>query len=257
MAKTEIQGSQVRDHSITESDLLLSDVTTYNADINKHGFLPKLPNDTSKFLNGVGEFVVPNINVSNINVPMLYGYYKANTNNYETWHATPGVGDILNSSLALATGFIYASPLHITKTITIDKIAVSLRATASGESFYYGIYNDTGDMYPNELVVSSALKFATNAGAKITDVNVTLQPGLYWVAIATSAILTFHSIPTTNVFNVLGYGKMIENNHPTQAVSMIRSVLLNLPLPTTFPTNSPTLRTSGAILFFFRVTNVS
>jgi hypothetical protein len=36
---------------------LNNDVTLYNASNTKHGLLPKLPNDATKFLNGVGEFV--------------------------------------------------------------------------------------------------------------------------------------------------------------------------------------------------------
>lgn len=42
--------------SITDSDLVLSDITTNNASITKHGFLPKLPNDTSKWLRGDGSW---------------------------------------------------------------------------------------------------------------------------------------------------------------------------------------------------------
>lgn len=41
---------------ITEANLSLSDVTTDNVSIARHGFVPKLPNDSTKFLNGVGAF---------------------------------------------------------------------------------------------------------------------------------------------------------------------------------------------------------
>ncbi len=41
------------------SDLSLSDVTTNDVSITKHGFAPKLPNDATKFLNGVGAYSVP------------------------------------------------------------------------------------------------------------------------------------------------------------------------------------------------------
>jgi len=44
---------------LTESDLSLSDVTTLNVSTTKHGFVPKAPNDATKFLNGVGAFAVP------------------------------------------------------------------------------------------------------------------------------------------------------------------------------------------------------
>ena len=42
-----------------ESALALSDVTTNNVSTTKHGFAPKAPNDTSKFLRGDGTWAVP------------------------------------------------------------------------------------------------------------------------------------------------------------------------------------------------------
>lgn len=41
--------------------LVLTDVTTNNASITKHGFLPKLPNDASKVLDGTGAFSTPTV----------------------------------------------------------------------------------------------------------------------------------------------------------------------------------------------------
>lgn len=45
--------------AITEADLSLSDVTTDNVSITKHGFAPKAPNDVSQFLDGTGSYSVP------------------------------------------------------------------------------------------------------------------------------------------------------------------------------------------------------
>lgn len=50
---------------ITEKEILLSDVTEDNVSITKHGFVPKAPNDVTKFLSGLGTWVV-NV-VSNLN----------------------------------------------------------------------------------------------------------------------------------------------------------------------------------------------
>ena len=44
---------------ITESVLSLSDVTTGDVSTTKHGFAPKAPNDTSKYLRGDGTWAVP------------------------------------------------------------------------------------------------------------------------------------------------------------------------------------------------------
>jgi hypothetical protein len=47
--------------TVREADLSTSDVTTANVSTSKHGFTPKLPNDASKFLNGVGAYTTPAI----------------------------------------------------------------------------------------------------------------------------------------------------------------------------------------------------
>lgn len=45
--------------TITESKIVLSDVTTNNASTSKHGFMKKLPNDATKFYDGTGAFSTP------------------------------------------------------------------------------------------------------------------------------------------------------------------------------------------------------
>lgn len=43
----------------TEADLSLSDITTNNVSITKHGFAPKAPNDATQYLDGTGAYSVP------------------------------------------------------------------------------------------------------------------------------------------------------------------------------------------------------
>lgn len=42
--------------TINETDLSLTDITTANVSITKHGLMPKLPNDTAKFFDGTGSY---------------------------------------------------------------------------------------------------------------------------------------------------------------------------------------------------------
>ena len=44
---------------VKDSDLSTSDITTNNVSTTKHGFVPKLPNNATLFLNGVGSYAVP------------------------------------------------------------------------------------------------------------------------------------------------------------------------------------------------------
>lgn len=46
-------------HTHAESVITFTDILDNNASITKHGFLPKLPNDATKFLNGLGAWAVP------------------------------------------------------------------------------------------------------------------------------------------------------------------------------------------------------
>jgi len=52
-------GSTVSYGLVSEASLSFSDILTNNVSTSKHGLVPKLPNDSSKFLNGVGAWVVP------------------------------------------------------------------------------------------------------------------------------------------------------------------------------------------------------
>jgi len=55
-----ITGLQIKNSiSVTESSITLSDVTTNNVSTTKHGFTPKAPNDTTKFLRGDGTWATP------------------------------------------------------------------------------------------------------------------------------------------------------------------------------------------------------
>lgn len=57
-ANTLLHGNQTY-AAVAEGDLTLSDVTTANATTNRHGLLPKLPNDATKYLDGTGGFSTP------------------------------------------------------------------------------------------------------------------------------------------------------------------------------------------------------
>jgi len=249
MPKTEIPGTQVRDQSITEDDLILSDVTTLNADINKHGFLPKLPNDASKYLNGVGQFTTPLISV-----PMYGGYYKAGTNLYETWYSTLGVGNIQNITVYAYANQLIAVPFVITKNITLDKIAMVIRQT-SANNFYYGIYNDDGNVFPNQLLVTSDLKSASTLGAKITDVNITLEAGLYWSAVITNGTIGFGGLDSLSILSWLGFGNYIEGTTMKNPITGVRANMTFDSLPNTFPQSGISTSQSAPFLLF-RVASV-
>jgi hypothetical protein len=44
---------------VTDANLTTTDITTNDVSTSKHGFVPKAPNDATKFLDGTGVFSVP------------------------------------------------------------------------------------------------------------------------------------------------------------------------------------------------------
>jgi hypothetical protein len=92
------------DISVTDAVLSTSDITTNNVSTAKHGFAPKLPNDSTKFLNGIGAYAVPTATASLTSSTALLGANVALTN-ANTYYDGPSL------SLAAGTWLIMA---HVT-----------------------------------------------------------------------------------------------------------------------------------------------
>ncbi len=52
-------GTNTGDQTISDATISISDITTNNASTSKHGFVPKLPNDATKYYDGTGAYSVP------------------------------------------------------------------------------------------------------------------------------------------------------------------------------------------------------
>ena len=56
--------AEVKDNSITEAKQILADNTTNDVSTSKHGYAPKLPNNTTQFLRGDGTYASPSVSLS-------------------------------------------------------------------------------------------------------------------------------------------------------------------------------------------------
>ncbi|HOM04371.1 MAG TPA: hypothetical protein PLU67_02635 [Candidatus Kapabacteria bacterium] len=123
MPLTRITGIQVKDQSITEDDLSLSDKLDWNVSIQRHGFCPKLPNNPSLFLNGQGQ-----------------------------WAALPGA--------ALPQNVYYVSPSFIQNSgqywSNLKLLEQEINGLPSGREplivIYPGVYSWTGELEFNRFV---------------------------------------------------------------------------------------------------------
>lgn len=84
---------------VTEAKQLLADNTTNNVTIAQHGYAPKLPNDATKFLNGIGDYEIPNAQVADGN----YGDIEVSSGG-GIWDI--GVGVVTEAEQALADNTI-------------------------------------------------------------------------------------------------------------------------------------------------------
>lgn len=112
-ANTVIHGGTTPTYSaVVEADITLADNTTNNVSTSKHGFTPKLPNDATKYLNGVGAYSVP---ASGTPIATAGGTVNAQTGTY-----SPTITLATNTTLILNSVGLNTSP---SPTATIDSNA--------------------------------------------------------------------------------------------------------------------------------------
>lgn len=130
------------------------------------------------------------------------------------WYTSPSNGT------ALATGAptintLRAMPLIITKTTTIDQMAINITTLGAGSNVRVGIYSDNGNNYPDALIADAGSISTAAAGIKTytTNLPVTLQPGLYWMAIVGNGTApTMRTFAVGGMNPVLGYASTLPAN---------------------------------------------
>lgn len=128
----------------------------------------------------------------------------------DRWHTTTKVGFAF-SSAALTNGRLYAFPLIVGENVTLDRLGVSLSATASSggtEVIRLGIYNSLPSThYPGTLLLDAG----TVPASAITNlvsvaINQVLTPGFYYLALQSNNTNTIRTIPTTAMDGTIGWG---------------------------------------------------
>ena len=84
---------------------------------------------------------------------------------------------------------MYALPLLISKTTTIDSVQINVTTLGAASSVNVGVYADNGNMYPGALIQDFGNQATATTGIKtfVTGVPITLLPGLYWLVFLCSA----------------------------------------------------------------------
>jgi nitrogen fixation protein len=128
-----------KNQPITESVISLSDVTTNNVSITKHGFAPKAPNDVTKFLRGDATWAA---------LPVLSGVFGiSNASGVYTYYAT--------LTLAMAAATAGQTIEMFADVIATSVVTIKPDVIIQGNGHTYTYSGNTGDV------------FATSAGAGI------------------------------------------------------------------------------------------
>lgn len=107
------------------------------------------------------------------------------------------------STLTLTPNRIYWIPFIVWATISISGIAVNVITADSRQlsEINVGIYSSTATNAPNTRLVLSTFDCSTT-GLKTITVSLTLQPGVYWVAISSNTTPSIRAIASLGAFSL-------------------------------------------------------
>jgi hypothetical protein len=118
--------------------------------------------------------------------------------------AAPGessfwIAGLLNATTLTTRSIIGGSrtywwPFVVTRKITIQTVAINVTASATA-TVSIGVYGSTAQGYPNALLQSATVSYSSESGVKTASFNITLNPGLYWLAMRSSAGIAVCAIP--------------------------------------------------------------
>lgn len=168
--------------AITESALSLSDVTTGDVSITKHGFAPKAPNDTAKFLRGDATWQVPPTGGGGL--AQLTSLVASRP------YPSPHILTYNISGLLLNANTIYYVPYFVPQSGAVAKISIIVTFAGSADARgRMGIYTNVAGL-PSALVVDGGEFTPSSTGEFQLTISPSLSVGWYWLAIVINSPTT-------------------------------------------------------------------
>jgi len=133
-----------RNYNVTDANLSTSDITTNDVSINKHGFVPKAPNDTTKFLRGDGTW-------ASAGSSGVWGI--SNASGVYTYYAT-----LTLAMAAASSGQTIEMFADVTETANVT-IAMKSEVIINGNGHTYTYTNNSGVMFSFTSATSGNLAF--------------------------------------------------------------------------------------------------
>ena len=188
---------------VTDANMTTTDITTNNVSTSKHGFAPKAPNDTTKFLRGDGTWAVPAGGGSSSG---KFGI--ADSTGAYTYYTT--LGAAITASTAGQTIEVFTDYTE-TGAVTIT-LKDGVTINGNGHTYILSIANNTNhtfliDSSGTYKILNLNIK-RTNGGASVNTLRITAGnsfiygDGSYFYNTNSSAIV---SIPSSNeLYNLYG-----------------------------------------------------
>ncbi len=130
-----------------------------------------------------------NWRICDLRLDLSYANYRAKGATLGRYYSNEVLANTAPIAAVVVAATLYAMPLIITKTTTIDSVQINVTTLGSGSAVNVGIYADNGNMYPGALIQDFGNQATATTGIKTftTGVPLTLLPGLYWLAFNCSA----------------------------------------------------------------------
>ncbi len=168
----------------------------------------------------------------------------------EVWYTAPITGTALTTG-APSANVLRAIPFITSRRITLDSIAINVTTAATGYT-RLGIYADNGNVYPGSLIIDAGAVDTGTTGVKALTINVTLDPGLYWLVAVSNAAPTIRAFAVGSLIPVLGYASGLGT-----AASFGYSVAFTYgTLPSTFPSGAALITAAPIPAIFVRLSSV-
>lgn len=237
---------------VTEDEIDLSDNTTNDVTTSQHGFVPKLPNDDSKFLDGKGNYSVP----SSSTLPPIMTL----TTNFETaarftgTTVNTGAQTFATNGLAIATGASATSSQ--TTDWSIDSgnddissgsptfsVHINMTTTGSDFNFFVGIGIPTTngssitltDKMIGLLITRASSGLINYGGISANGVSTTTSAAAGTMVAGDSLELIFRMTSSTNIAfytrkngGTLSVVSNVTTNIPSSIANKIRTAITNM-----------------------------
>lgn len=212
---------------VTEAMQVLADNTTQDVSTAKHGYVPKAPNDTTKFLRGDGSWAVPATQAASVGLiptpaflSFAIGSFQSNVN---------------------TTGFF--GKILIPAPITIQKLTLDIAGHATNGTIKVALFSEDGQTQYFSVTSPSI----TGTGkVTITIPSTLLSPGYYYIGVV--GVGTVDTSP--RCFNQTANGAAL--NDPTSEPVFSGTLTVTAgTMPATITPTALTISTSACLMCRF------